>query len=633
MRRLAASSLLALCYLAASLLLPGSDTWAACQLTNPFRVNQFGYLPTSQKVIIAADPQSGYNSADSFTPSATFEVRRTSDNGVAFSGTPTAWNEGARHEQSGDKVWWFDFSALTTAGNYRVCDAQQNICSDAFTIGTAVYDQVRYHAIRAFYYNRSGHAKTAPFADARWVDGVNLLGTGQTSQARLVTDKTNAALQRDLRGGWYDAGDPNSYTNYAVFAITDLLHAYLNHPTIWTDNFNIPESGNGIPDILDEVKWSLDWLLRMQTATGNGSVLSKVSALTGGDFASPPSADTNPHYYGAASTASTACTAGVFALAAKIFNGIGQTTYGTTLANAAASAWTWANDNPAVGYDNSGFSTVNAEPDAYGRDMCRLQAAIYLYGLTGTGTYKTYVESNYTNAVAMNGSNNWQPWNHNVYVQDALLYYSVQSGIAAGVKTAIENSKIAGIGTFEYMGAITATPPTDAYRAFLKDGDYVWGSNQIKAQIGNLFADMVRYNLDSANATAYRNAAASYLHYILGVNPNNVVYMSNMNAYGAERSTNEIWHSWFFDGTIYDNALTSPSGPAPGYIPGGPNEYFGGPASLIPPHGQPRQKAWLDSNLNFTPPGTLWNTWEVTEPGIYYQAAFIRLLSFFITPP
>jgi hypothetical protein len=81
-----------------------------------------------------------------------------------------------------------------------------------------------------------------------------------------------------------------------------------------------------------------------------------------------------------------------------------------------------------------------------------------------------------------------------------------------------------------------------------------------------------------------------------------------------------MWHEWFGKG-IYSNALTSPNGPAPGYVTGGPNKSYTGSAPL---RQQPPMKAYLDSNE------TKLNMWEVTEPSIVYQASYIKLLSKFV---
>src|SRR6185295_16183875 len=139
--------------------------------------------------------------------------------------------------------------------------------------------------------------------------------------------------------------DYNKYVNWTANPISDLLFAYRQNSLIWPDDWNIPESGNGIPDLLDELKWELDWLLRMQNT--NGSVLSKMG-VNGFQSTSPPSADTTQIYYGAESTTATLSTAGSFAQAARIFQSIGQSAYANTLSNAAIAAYNWAVANPSV---------------------------------------------------------------------------------------------------------------------------------------------------------------------------------------------------------------------------------------------------------------------------------------------
>jgi hypothetical protein len=83
-------------------------------------VDQFGYLPAQDKVAIVRDPQTGYDAADSFTPGTVYEVVNATTNAVVLTGSLTAWNSGATDASSGDKAWHFDFSTVTTAGDYFI---------------------------------------------------------------------------------------------------------------------------------------------------------------------------------------------------------------------------------------------------------------------------------------------------------------------------------------------------------------------------------------------------------------------------------------------------------------------------------------------------------------------------------
>ena len=206
------------------------------------------------------------------------------------------WNGGNTDPASGDKAWWFDFSEVEAPGKYAVVDIEKDVRSAEFSIGEHVYGEVMKHALRAFFYQRAGFEKKAEFAGKAWADRASHLGPGQDSETRpwhggrwSIPAKS---LIKDLRGGWYDAGDYNKYTSWTARYIIVLLHAYEEHPIAFGDDYGIPKSGNGIPDLLDEVKWGMDWLVRMQNA--DGSVLC-VQGLAG---ASPPSDASGSSYYG-----------------------------------------------------------------------------------------------------------------------------------------------------------------------------------------------------------------------------------------------------------------------------------------------------------------------------------------------
>src|SRR4029078_2764900 len=132
-------------------------------------------------------------------------------------------------------------------------------------------------------YQRAGQVKDAAHAGTGWTDAASFTGALQDQRSRRFSDKNTAAPERGLRGAWYDAGDLNKYTSWTAGYVETLLRAYAENPTIWTDDYNIPDAGNGIPDVLDEAKWGLDYLVRLQSS--DGAVLS----IVGEPAASPPS--------------------------------------------------------------------------------------------------------------------------------------------------------------------------------------------------------------------------------------------------------------------------------------------------------------------------------------------------------
>jgi hypothetical protein len=164
--------------------------------------------------------------------------------------------------------------------------------------------------------------------------------------------------------------------------------------------------------------------------------------------------------------------------------------------------------------------------------------------------------------------------------------------------------------------------------AYMKDQDYVWNNNQFKCETGSIYSNMNRYALDAPNQANYHNAAMGYVHYIHGINPNRYCYLTNSDAFGADYPIMQIYHGWFGDGTIYDSTANY-IGPPPGYLSCGANAYYtpdvayAGPP-ISPPQNQPTQKCYKDWNTSWPE-----NSWEVTEVGIYTEAAYIKLLSLY----
>lgn len=592
-------------------------------ITEHIKIDQFGYLPDATKIAVISNPQTGYNSTDSYTAGSTYEVRKVSDDLSVYTGTTTTWNTGATHVQSGDKVWWFDFSSVIIEGEYYLYDVANNTRSYSFRIANDVYADVLKQAVRVFFYQRSGFAKTGAFAGV-WADGASHLGTLQDLESRSVTSQGDASTAKDLSGGWFDAGDYNKYVNFAYQPMHSLLFAYQENPSIWGDDYNIPESGNGVPDILDEIRWQLDWLLKMQLA--DGSVLMKIS-VTDFSAASPPSADTAPRYYGESQASSTRTTASMFAHASMVFRPF-DVAYADLLLARAELAWSWISANPAVStYSNTGFSSANPEISADEQNEALTGAAAMLFAATGNTIYRDYFDANYANIRSISW---WYWYPFNPVPQDLAIFYANLPNATPAVSTAILNNFSTSMLSNNAAAFTAYQNNTDAYRGYLADNEYVWGSNRVKSIMGSLYMSMISSNLDASNHDNFKAAAAGYLHNIHGVNPMGITMLTNMSAYGAENSANEMYHNWFGNGTDFDNALTSLFGPPPGYVTGGvnpnfsPDAAYSGPA-LTPPMNQPIQKSYKDWNTSWPE-----NSWEVTEPSMTYQGAYVRLLSNFV---
>jgi len=595
-------------------------------LSSQLKVDQIGYLPTANKIAVISQAQLGYNAPESYSPPSTLEIRSTIDDAMVFSGSVTAWKNGQLHDQSGDKVWHFDFSDFTTHGEYYVYDPVNELGSYPFLIAEDVYAEVLKLAVRTFYYQRCGTDKPSVYAGAEFADGVNFQGPQQDTDCRLYSNPVEAT-SRDLQGGWFDAGDYNKYVNFAFSPMIDLLFAYLHYPGIWTDDYNIPESGNGVPDLLDELKWELDWLLRMQEEDGG------ILSVVGGGYASPPSAETAARFYGPATTAASFSAAAMLSLGAIAFEESGNPSYASELRLAAIKAYEWGVANPNKTFYNSGqLAAGEQQLDDYGTLMVQLSAAVFLYAKTGETEYRTFVESNYTRSHLKEWG--WASMYEEPYHKAMLLFsglFGVSSVVASDIINTYANSvKLAGDHLPSYQDG------EDPYRAYLSTQNYTWGSNNTKGGQANIFLNMINFYIDQGNKEIYKAAAAGYLHYFHGLNPNNLMYLTNMEDYEGENSCQEMYHSWFGDGTDWDN------NPPPAYVVGGPNPSYSLDAccasnscanlnalcdasALTPPFDQPTQKAYLDFNTSWPQ-----NSWEISEPAIYYQASYIKVLAAFV---
>ena len=586
-------------------------------------VDQFGYRPKMQKVAILRDGQVGRGSLEAdYIAGNQIALVDEDTHEIVYTRAPVSYRNGATDSSSGDRVWSFDFSEFDTAGSYYVYDADNNARSASFEINENIYDDVLKEAFRTFVYQRSGFDKTAQIVGENYVDAASHTGPLQDSAARLYNRPRNRLRERDLHGGWYDAGDFKKYSNWTADYILGLLDAYHANPEAWPDDWNLPESGNNVPDILDEVRWGVEHLQRMQetasetNASRAGSVL---SVLDSDDSVSPASANVENSFYGPATTSATFTSAAAYAFAASTFETLPNQAYqnlAISLRNSAITAYQWAENNPNVRFNNSenGVGNGNSEiTEDYFLDAKHRIAAIYLYGLTQEQSYKTFVETNYTNSRLM--TTLWAS-PYEVEEPNALLHYSTLDGITPNVGTAIKNKFNE---TMEYAGNARPALDADPYRAYIQE--YAWGSNKQKSRKGHMFAQLVTYDLGERPDQENLDVAAGYLHYLHGVNPLGKVYLSNMDALGAERSVDEIYHRWFADESPWDNVNNS-FGPPPGFLVGGPNQYYNGSLEID----QPPMKSYVETNSYLNGE----QSWQLTENSNGYQIEYLKLLSKFV---
>ncbi|MCA9605000.1 MAG: glycoside hydrolase family 9 protein, partial [Myxococcales bacterium] len=186
--------------------------------------------------------------------------------------------------------------------------------------------------------------------------------------------------------------------------------------------------------------------------------------------------------------------------------------------------------------------------------------------------------------------------------------------------------------------------------------DWSWGSSRSQSMYGANLMMAVHFGVLGGHAEAeVVELAERHLHFMLGLNPLDMLYLTNMAAYGGEHSSFHVYHAWFsytagdgdhgnadYDGLpsgvdepLYpyypDDDSTSTYGPAPGIVPGGPNFYYSG-AYTIPNRERPSY-AYRDFSVGCDWDGASCraSSWEITEPSQSYQGPFVLLVSFFMS--
>lgn len=585
------------------------------RVSEQIMVDQFGFRPQSEKIVIFANPQEGQNAVAKYVPPAKATVRREKDGETVLTVELKPWGGGKTDKTSGDKVWYADISALKAPGAYYMYDAENRVRSYGFRIADDVYLPVLKAAVRAFFYQRCG-GEVPQSNGGTWHHAPCHVAAGQDAEAQLYIDGRALGHLRDVHGGWHDAGDYNKYVPFTKDVIVPLLMAYELNPAAFGDDWNIPESGNGIPDLLDEVRWECDWLLRMQMP--DGSVCNRVTERKSQPGVSPDQDTKHERYYTQPTTWATATFAANLAHFSRVIGKFpGQAAYARRCRAAAEKAWTWLEQHPemlpADGKDHGRPSEASDSPCDQGKAgdaERRAAAAIELWLLDPRLKYEAFFKNS--------GKDMLSP----TVVAYAMLP-KADPAVKQEVHTALK----------KFLSEQVTGPyksQTDAYLAYLPG--YWWGCNQNKAEYGFRAMFAVRLGVNPSDDGLCRETAESYLHYLHGRNPLCLVYLTNMGPKGAKagagKSIMRPYHVWFFEKSPWSGPDSL--GPAPGLLAGGPNVYEA-PVWLVPPGKQPPSKSFKDwAGVWNQEHQATENSWAFTEPAIGYQARYVLLLSQFV---
>lgn len=513
------------------------------------RVNQVGYIPSAEKLATVSHP--------SATP-LNWQLVDGADNVLASGVTRSKANDPI----SGDPVHLVDFSSYTNAGTglrLRVGDAQ----SQSIRIGGDVYGGLRRDALRFYYYQRASTGITQPYAEGtEWVRGSGHLDTN-------VACRSDAGCtgRRNVTKGWYDAGDYGKYVVNGGISAWTLMHLYerarslgTSIPKLADGASNIPESANGIPDLLDEVRWEMEFLLAMQVPEGwtlAGMAYHKIHGKTWPPIPTEPAADTTTRFISAPSTAATLNLAATAAQCARVFAGVDDV-FATRCRTAATTAFAAALAHPALYAVSTAATVAGGDDDGGGAyDDATVTdefywAAAELYATTGESQYlDRLVASPHHKTITTTGAPfSWQ----STAALGLLTLATTTDNVSANVVSDVRHSLVDAAAVYQ------ATAAT-AYGSAIKN--YNWGSN---ADVLNA-AMVMALAYDLTGELKYRGSAIGALDYVLGRNPLGQSYVTG---YGALRFAN-VHHRFFAHG--FDS--TWPSAP-PGFVAGGPNTNLDG---------------------------------------------------------
>jgi endoglucanase len=322
---------------------------------------------------------------------------------------------------------------------------------------------------------------------------------------------------------------------------------------------NIPEGKNGVPDLLDEARWELEFMLRMQVPAGNpkaGMVHHKVHDEKWTALGTAPHEDKMKRYLHAPSTAATLNLAATAAQAARIWKTL-DPAFSAKCLSAAEAAWTAAQANPAVfapGSDNTGggpYEDNNVTDEFY-------WAAAELFLTTGNDTYKSFVlksplkaqiPSNVGSGVA--SAMTWQATQALGTISLAVVPSSLDKAAVASMRAAITAAADGYLATLDGQGYRLPFKPSTS-------GKYPWGSNSFL--LNNMIVLALAY--DFTNNAKYLNGAVEGMDYLLGKNP---MVQSYVTGYGENPLKNP--HHRFWSNQANDKYPTAP----PGALSGGPN--------------------------------------------------------------
>ncbi len=549
-----------------------SASFSVANVTTLIKTNQVGYKPNAEKLAVIPA-----------VAATTFTVKDANNYVVLTSNLSAAktWSP------SGESVKLADFSSLTTEGDYVL--SVEGVQSPAsFKIAANAYDALNAGAIKAYYYNRASIGLLEQYAGL-YKRAAGHADTTVYVHASAATSARPANTIISAPKGWYDAGDYNLYIVNSGISTYTLLAAYEKYPSYFQgQNLNIPESGDSVPDVLDEARWNLDWMLAMQDT--DGGVYHKLTSKEFSNFVMP-SADTSARYVVGKTTAAALDFTAVMAAASRIYKPY-DADLSTRMLDAAKAAWAWAKANPAIYYSQPTDIKTGEYGDGNVTDEFAWAAAeLYIT------TQEDFYFADFNQSV---GSADVPGWPNVKSLGLISLAHNIDS-LSSVVDKDLLKSRLNTLAT-----SISSQKSTSAYGVPLTSGDFYWGSNS--GALNKALMLTVAYELDNTK-TNYLKTAQSLLDYILGRNPTDYSFVTG---FGVKFPQN-VHHRPSGSDTV--------AGSIPGFLAGGANGENKTDCSTPYPSTLPA-KSYLDAQCSYMTNEIAIN-WNA--PLVYVSAALQNL--------
>ncbi len=479
--------------------------------------------------------------------------------------------------ESGDHVQILDFTDFTAEGTYTL-EAATGEVSKAFTIGiTDIYSGLLYDSLNYFYQARSGIEIESQYITSGDAEALAREAGHSSDIAQIyqVWGYTGSSGTQDVTGGWYDAGDHGKYVVNGGISLWLMQNEYERAVMNGTADayqdgvMQLPENQNGYPDLLDEARYEMEWMLKMIVQTGDyqGMVYHKVHGKKWTALATAPSEDLQSRIIMPPTTAATLNLAACAAQSYRLWKDL-DPEFAEQCLTAAETAYAAAEANPEMYAPLVDTSIDGGGP--YGDDNVTDEfywAACELYAATGdTAYYDDLIASAWAldvpsdmNGGEATGFTGSFDWGHTASLGSLTLT------LFPDVLTAEESQTLTANLTEtadSYMAVIENQGYGLPYQGTMEEGDtyprYTWGSNSFV--IDN--AIILAYAYDASEDTAYLDGAVSAMDYILGRNPMDISYVTG---YGVH-SSQYPHHRWW----AKQENIDYPKAPC-GVLTGGPN--------------------------------------------------------------